>query len=214
MDIYDKSLETLKQIIDSQKEYDFQIVLVGGWAIYAYNPYMKSRDIDLIISKEDYWKLKEFLQSLGFSETYGGHLGKKGFLMLYEGDKIEIDAYDETVAGFDVKVVIKNAIEKKIADKAVNVASITDLITMKLRSSIDRMGTPKGEKDLSDLLAVLDRHYRDINWDVVMGTIGRKEIINVIRIMLSDIKQAQKIYRLDFKRFQGMKKYFKKNRLI
>lgn len=214
MDIYDKSLEILKQITDAQKEYGFQIVLVGGWAIYIYNPYMKSRDIDLIVSKEDYWKLSNFLKSLGFSETHGEHLGKKGFLMLYVRDKIEIDVYDETVAGFDVKTVIENTVEKTIDDKAVNVASITDLTIMKLKSATDRLGSAKGEKDLSDLLAVLDRHFRDIQWKTVTETIGKKEASAIMRLLLSDIEQTHRIYRLDYKRFQEMKKYFRKIKLM
>lgn len=214
MDIYDKSLKILKRIIDAQKEYGFRIVLIGGWAIYAYNPYMKSRDIDLIVSKKDYWKLKEFLKSSGFSETYGEHLGKKGFAMLHQGDKIELDVYNETVAGFNVDRVMENAIQKRVDNKAVNVASITDLTIMKLKSAIDRMGSPKGEKDLSDLLAILDGNYKDINWATLTESITKREIIDVMRILLSDIKQTQKIYRLDLKRFQGIKRYLKKNGLI
>lgn len=214
MDIYDKSLEILKQIIDAQEEHNFKFVLIGGWATWVYNPYMKSRDIDLVVHKADYWKIKNFLLSLGFSESYGGHLGKKGFAMLYEGDKIEIDVYDETVAGFDVMKVIKNAKEKVIEDKIVGVASITDLTTMKLKSAIDRMGSAKGEKDISDLLAILDKHFKDIKWDIIMETIDKKEVANVMRILFSDIKQTQKFYRLNFKKFQEMKKYFKRLMLI
>jgi len=214
MDIYDKSLETLKQIIDAGEEHNFRFVLIGGWATWAYNPYMKSRDIDLVVHKEDYWKMKNFLLSSGFSETYGGHLGKKGFAMLYGGDKIEIDVYDETVAGFDAGKAIKNAVEKVIDDKQVMVASITDLATMKLKSAIDRIGSAKGEKDLSDLLAILDRHFKDINWNLVTETVGKKEITGVMRILFSDIRQSQKFYRMDFKKFREMKKYFKKIKLI
>ncbi len=214
MDIYEKSLEILKQIIDAQTKYDFQIVLIGGWATWMYNPYMKSRDIDLVVEKEDYWKLKNFLESIGFSETYGEHLGKKGFLTLYQGDKIEIDVYDETVAGFNVKKMIKNSKEKEIENKPVMVASVTDLIIMKFRSVIDRIGSAKGEKDLSDLLAILDKHYKDVIWGTVVEGMGKREIINVMRILLSDIKQAQKIYGMDFQRFQEMKRYFKRKDLI
>jgi len=214
MDIYDKSLETLKQIIDAQKEHNFMFVLIGGWAIWAYNPYMKSRDIDLVISKEDFWKLKNFLISLGFSETYGGHLGKKGFAMLYDRDKIEIDVYDETVAGFDAKRVINSAVQKAINAHLVGVASITNLVTMKLKSAIDRTGSAKGEKDLSDLLAILDKYFKNIEWSVVIETVGKKEIAGVMMILFSDIRQSQKFYRMDFGKFMEMKKYFKKFKFI
>ncbi|MBN2014196.1 MAG: nucleotidyltransferase [Candidatus Altiarchaeota archaeon] len=214
MDIYDRSLEVLKQIIDAQERNNFKIVLVGGWAVYAYNPYMKSRDIDLVVGRKDYWRLKEFLLSFGFSETYGEHLDKKGFVMLYQGDKIEIDVYDETVASFDVNTVIENAIKERIDDKKVDIASITDLTIMKLRSVIDRMGSAKGEKDLSDLLAILDENHKNINWSTVTEIVGKKETSNVVRILLSDIKQTHKMYRLDFKRFQKMRKYFKSIKLM
>jgi hypothetical protein len=176
---------------------------------------MKSKDIDLAVKKEDYWKLKNFLTSIGFSETYGEHLGKKGFLMLYQGDKIEIDVYDETVANFDTKRVIENSKERKIEKKLVKVASVTDLVIMKFKSTVDRIGSMKGEKDLSDLLAILDEHYRDIDWEILVEEIGKKEAMNVMRILLSaDIKQTQKIYPLSFQKFQEMKRYFKKRGLI
>ncbi len=214
MDVYEKSLEILRKIIDAQEKNKFQIVLIGGWAAYAYNPYMKSRDIDLVVKKEDYWKLKNFLSSLGFSETYGGHLGKKGFLLLYQGDKIEVDVYDETVAGFGVKRAIENSKEREIENKLVKVASVTDLIIMKFKSAIDRIGSMKGEKDLSDLLAILDKHSQDINWGIVVEEISKKETVNVMRILLSDIKQTQKIYGMDFQKFQEMKRYFRRKDLI
>ena len=204
----------MKKIIDAEEEHNFRFVLIGGWATWAYNSYMKSRDIDIVVRKEDYWKLKNFLLSLGFSETYGGHLGKKGFAMLYGGDKIEIDVYDDTIAGFDSARVIKNAAKKVIDDKPTGVASITDLAIMKLKSAIDRLGSAKGEKDLSDLLAILDKHFKDIDWNVVTETVGKKEIAGVMRILFSDIRQSQKLYRMDFGKFQKMKKYFKKFKFI
>lgn len=214
MDIYEKSLETLKQIIDAQERNNFQIVLIGGWASWVYNPYLKSRDIDLVVKKEDYWKLKKFLSSIGFSETYGEHLGKKGFLMLYQGDKIEIDVYDETVAGFDVKRILKNSQRREIENKVVRVASVTDLAIMKFKSVSDRMGSAKGEKDLSDLLAILDKYYQKINWKKVADDVGKKELTTALKILLSDIKQAQRIYGVNFKHFQGIKKYFRGKRLV
>lgn len=69
MDIYERSYETLKEIVTAQEDYGFETVLIGGWAVYLYNPYMKSRDIDFAIRKEDVWKLDNYLQMAGFSNA-------------------------------------------------------------------------------------------------------------------------------------------------
>ncbi|MCD6476599.1 MAG: hypothetical protein J7K26_00330 [Candidatus Aenigmarchaeota archaeon] len=90
MDMYEKSLEILIKIIENQEKMNYKIYLVGGWAVWIYNPYLKSKDIDFIIKRKDFYKLKNFLISLGFKETSGEHLNKKGFSMLWDNDKIEI----------------------------------------------------------------------------------------------------------------------------
>ncbi len=60
MDIYEKSFSVLKKLTLAQKKYNFSFVLIGGWAVWVYNRYLKSKDVDIIIKPEDFFKLKNF----------------------------------------------------------------------------------------------------------------------------------------------------------
>jgi len=202
MDIYEKSLEILKRLVDSGIDF----YLVGGWAVWCYNPYMKSKDIDIIVTEKDFWKLKDFLLGLGFRET-AKVLEKKGFSMLWNSDKIEIDVYDKKIGKFDIKGLIENSTKKKINSSMVSVISITNLFILKSFTATERMGTAKGEKDLSDLLALLDVYYKDIDWSEL-------EIKDLLKILLKDYKQTTRIYPINLEKYKKIKNYLKKLKLV
>jgi hypothetical protein len=66
--ILGKSLEELKYILNWIKERGEPThapitVLIGGWAVYAYNPYYRSVDIDLVTNKKTKKSLKFFLRT-------------------------------------------------------------------------------------------------------------------------------------------------------
>jgi predicted nucleotidyltransferase len=202
MDIYEKSLEILKKLAESGIEF----YLVGGWAIWCYNPYMKSRDIDLIVKERDSWRLRDFLLDLGFRET-AKVLEKKGFSMMWGDDKIEIDVYDKRIGKYDIKELMEKPAKRKINGKLVSVISITNLFILKSYTAMERLGTAKGEKDLSDLLALLDAHYKDIEW-------SKLEIKDLLQILLKDYKQTTRIYPLSLEKYKNIKNYLKKSKKI
>lgn len=66
--IIEKSLEELRFILNWIREreeptHNPVTVLVGGWAVDAYNPYYGSVDIDLVTNKKTKDKLKFFLRT-------------------------------------------------------------------------------------------------------------------------------------------------------
>ncbi len=66
MDIRDRSEEELARILAylaDRNDGDNPTVLVGGWAVYAYNPYEKSTDIDLVLNSKRRARLLHWLQS-------------------------------------------------------------------------------------------------------------------------------------------------------
>lgn len=202
MDIYEKSLEILKKLAESGIEF----YLVGGWAVWCYNPYMKSKDIDLIIIEKDSWKLRDFLLDLGFRET-AKVLEKKGFSMMWGDDKIEINVYDKRIGKYDIKELIEKPTKRKISGKLVSVISITNLFILKSYTAMERLGTAKGEKDLSDLLALLDAHYKDIEW-------SKLEIKDLLQILLKEYKQTTRIYPLSLEKYKNIKNYLNKLKLV
>ncbi|MCD6476598.1 MAG: hypothetical protein J7K26_00325 [Candidatus Aenigmarchaeota archaeon] len=79
---------------------------------------------------------------------------------------------------------------------------------LKFHSISERLGTAKGEKDLSDLLALIDKFYLDIDWENIPFN---KEIIS---ILFRNYKQASKIYPIEFDKFNKIKKHLKEIGII
>lgn len=213
MDVYEKSYEMLKEIIKAQEDYGFEIVLIGGWAVYSYNPYVKSRDIDLTIRKEDAWKLDNYLQMAGFSKTEGSHLGKKGYSKLFEGDKIEIDVYDEKIGTFPVEKVLARTKERDVEGLKVKCADIAVLITLKLICASERLGTGKGSKDISDLIALLDAGL-EIDWKYVQENVDWKIMTDILKICFASYEVANSAYPISMERYKCLKTGLKRRGLV
>lgn len=207
MDVYEKSLEVLKEIIKNQEKLSFRIALVGGWAVYAFNPYMKSKDIDLLIEKRNFWKLRDFLESLGFRQTVSKPLDKKGFAMLFEDDKIEVDVYDEKIAKFEVEEVFENKRFEtgRINGEKVLVLEKNLLLTLKIFSAIERLGTAKGIKDHSDILALFDRFYPKFDFEFLKSQVNKEQLEKVFRLVFTDYKKIKSIYPIEFLKYQRIK---------
>lgn len=207
MDIYEKSLEILKKIIKNQERLRYKIYLMGGWAVWIYNPYMKSKDIDFIIHKKDFWKIRDLLLDIGFRMT-SDILGKKGFAMLWDDDKIEIDVYDERVGKFNVKNFIKNSVKRKFNHDGIFIVSVSDLLLLKLFAVEERLGSRKGEKDLSDILALLDLYYEEIDFTEM------RKFKEIFRILFRDFKYTSRNYPMKFENFQKIKEHLKNLKIL
>lgn len=199
MDIYDKSLEILEKIVKSQKKYNYKIILLGGWAVWLYNPYMKSKDIDFIIEKRYLWRLSKFIEGIGFRET-SKVLQKHGFSMMWGDDKIELDVYTEKISKWQIHDLINDS--KEI--KGISVLSPTKLFMLKAFTALERQGTAKGEKDFSDIIALLDAEYKNIDFDFVKKHVELKTIFNII---FSSFQVASRLYPIEMKNYRQIKKY-------
>lgn len=209
-DIYEKSQKTLKEIIKAQKKFEFEIVLIGGWAVYRYNPYMKSKDIDFLIKKKDFWKLENFLDSIGFRRT-GEVLEKKGFAMLVGDDKVELDVYDEKIGGLKVKEIFdkKLFVLRNFNGEKVSVVNLNVLTALKMISGSERIGTAKGVKDMSDILALFDKFYDKIDFERVNMLADRARVKQVVSVVFSDYKKIKNLYPMDFLKFEKIRKSLK-----
>lgn len=202
MDVYDKSFGILKKIINSELKYGYKIYLLGGWAVWLYNPYMKSKDIDFIIEKVHLWRLRNFIARLGFKET-SKVLQKHGFAMMWEGDKIELDVYTEKIGKWTIKELIDDFYEIKVT----RVLSPTKLFMLKAFTALERHGTAKGEKDLSDLLAILDAKYDKIDFKFVKKQVDLQAVLSII---LSNFQITSKLYPMSIEKYKEIKRHLGK----
>lgn len=125
-------------------------VLIGGWAAYFHAKHQQSKDIDIIVKEQDYWKLQQYLASVGGEQKESG-LRKYGFKI---GD-VEIDIYTETVG--ELPISPEDIISKRlfIEVEGLKVLSPEALIVLKLVAEKHRHDSHKGLKDRCDILALL-----------------------------------------------------------
>lgn len=122
----------------------FEFALIGGWATWIHARGAKSRDIDIIV---DYPVLAEL--RLNYPVRKNERLRK------YEikADGFDIDIYlphYSTTLAIPPEVVLQRLETRD----GFAVPDVETLLALKLGAWGDRRGTPKGEKDLLDVLAL------------------------------------------------------------
>jgi predicted nucleotidyltransferase len=201
MDIYEVSQETLKEIVDSGAD----VGVIGEWAIWAYNPYKYSMDIDIVLKPGDLWKVRERLLELRFNETSGSHLGKKGFKKALEDGVIEVDVYDEMIGPFKAGDVLRRSVKKKLFGHMTKVASPTDLLILKLHALMERQESVKGQKDISDLIALLLAARGEMDVEKVREAVAKKALKDAIRLLTSSFQQTARFYPLSMAEYKKLK---------
>jgi len=201
MDIYKASQQTLKDLLESGAD----ISVIGGWAVWAYNPYKYSLDIDVVLRPRDLWMIREKLLARGFNETSGGHLGKKGFKKAMEGGVIEVDAYEKAIGPFEASEVLDRSITRELFGRKVRVASPTDLLTLKLYALSDRKESGKGQKDISDLIALLLVARDQVDIDEVKASLPKKALKDAIALLTSSYQQTARFYPLSMAEYKRLK---------
>ncbi len=133
--------KSFKILIKLNKELNF--ILIGGWAIYFYTKQIKSKDIDIIVSFNEFLKLNK--------DT----LRKNEKLKKYEMkiDNVSIDIYVEHYSSFiiPIKEIKKNTIvieNFKLPKKEI-------LLFLKIQAEIERKRSIKGLKDRVDIISLL-----------------------------------------------------------
>jgi hypothetical protein len=206
MDIYDTSKEVVKELLASGTE----IGIIGGWAIWAYNPYKYSMDIDVVLRPGGLWKVREKLLQLGFTETSRGHLGKKGFKKALEVGAIEVEVYDDKIGPFTAEDVLKRSLEKDLFGMMGKVASPTDLTILKVYALTERRESGKGQKDISDLIALLVAVRGEVRVDDLKKAIPKKDLKDAIALLTSSYQQTSRFYPLSMDEYKRLKSALEK----
>jgi len=136
--------------LDEKKKPDSapRAILVGGWAVYAYNPYQGSYDIDLITNSSTRGSLMHLLTSKrGFVKEPDPFSGRKGVVLeTARGRPIRIDfAYRSKTDPFEgtgdelsMSLVTDNSAVVDVGGWRIPLPSRTILIVMKAKAAWDR----------------------------------------------------------------------------
>ncbi|MFA5897373.1 MAG: nucleotidyl transferase AbiEii/AbiGii toxin family protein [Thermoplasmata archaeon] len=210
MDAYERSFLEAQEIARHVPE----VVLIGGWAVWSLNPRLKSRDIDLLVAPKDAWRLDAFLRARGFAETYGRHLGKRGYRLLHEETSIDVDVYDDRIGPYRVEELLDRTVDRDLGGVPVRVLRPTELLALKLRAATDRRGSEKGTKDLADLLAILSAQGDAIDWPAVGERVPKKEIRDGLRTAFADYRTASRLYPMPMGEYRSLKRQLERREVL
>jgi hypothetical protein len=136
--------------LDEKREPDSppRAILAGGWAVYAYNPYQGSYDIDLITNSSTRGSLMHLLTSKrGYVKVPDPFSGRKGVVLeTARGRPIRIDfAYMSRADPFEgtgdelrMSLVTQNSSVVDVGGWRVPLPSRTMLLVMKAKAAWDR----------------------------------------------------------------------------
>lgn len=173
---------------------DHPTVLVGGWAVYAYNPYLKSTDIDLVLSSRRRSTLTSWLRERGYQQVRAQIEGWRGARKSF-GSRltmvVDIAGYSEAHKfegredRLDFSLVKGHSVSHQVAGSKVLIPTQSLLLLYKAKAAYDRNqrlmnGTSpdverdewKLMKDRSDILALIDRVPVTPDWEV--GFLGEE----------------------------------------
>jgi len=173
-------------------------ILIGGWAVYLWTRKLKSRDIDICIDQENFYKL----QSQLLQRNYG--LKRNVRLMKFEaiiGD-VEIDIYTP----FMSKLVVpcSDMFDKKLYSRIerFKVALPETLLLLKAQAAQQRWQAEKGVKDRVDIISLLE--FADIKHDTLKQMLKKYDspgtLLNVIKRTISESRVEYKFLGLTYEK--------------
>lgn len=169
--ITDKSWKLLQTL---RKTYDF--ILIGGWAVFLYTKALKSKDIDLVVEYNELEKFKKELE-----------VGKNDRLKKYEArrQEVEIDIY---IPYYSNPGIAAEEL-KKYAASVEGFKTVTPevLAILKQKALSERVGTPKGRKDLIDLVSLLTLADFDFNeFKSISKSFGLENLTLLVKSILEN----------------------------
>jgi len=173
-------------------------ILIGGWAVYLWTRKLKSRDIDICIDQENFYKL----QSQLLQRNYG--LKRNVRLMKFEAiiSDVEIDIYTP----FMSKLVVpcSDMFNKKLCSRIerFKVALPETLLLLKAQAAQQRWHAEKGVKDRVDIISLLK--FADIKHDTLKQMLKKYDradtLGNVIKRTISESRVEYKFLGLTYEK--------------
>ncbi len=153
-EICEKSFKEMEKFVFHANQLGETPLLFGGWAVYHYNPYAGSRDVDFIVTDEHFETLVDFLVANGYthkevrlfkndiffdlykqSEDIGSEANKLQFNLLYkDAERIYLKRYGSTGGKSEVLI-----------------PKISNLLFFKIHALANR-SVPKDRSDVTALL--------------------------------------------------------------
>jgi len=193
----DETVEKSWQVLNELRNLaDF--VLIGGWAVYLWTKKLKSRDIDLCINQENFYKLQQELQQRN-------HALKRNIrLMKFEAiiDTVEVDIYTPFISKLIVPCldILDNKLYSSI--ELFKVAQPEALLLLKAQAAQQRWHSEKGIKDRVDIISLIK--YADIKKDTLTQMLKKYDqehtLRNTIKRTISESRTEYKLLNLTYEK--------------
>ena len=166
-------------------------VLIGGWAVYLWTHKLKSRDIDLCINQENFYKLQQELLQRNHA------LKRNVRLMKFEAiiDTVEVDIYTPFISKLTVPCldILNNKLYSSI--ELFKVAQPEALILLKAQAAQQRWHSEKGVKDRIDIISLIK--YADLKTDTIKRMLKKYDKEHTLRDTIKrTISESRTEYRL------------------
>ena len=168
--VIDKSFSLLKEL---RRKIDF--ILIGGWAVYFLTGALKSKDIDLIVDFENLARLRDLMS-----------LSKTDFLRKYQArvEGVDVDIYVIHYSKFIIPT--EEIIENTMRAKGFVLPAPEILLILKQEAEKSRRDSVKGQKDRTDILALLASGKVDMGkYEKLLKRYGitsfKKRLLEIIR---------------------------------
>lgn len=173
-------------------------VVIGGWGVYFWTEKLKSRDIDLYVSQEAFYRLQMELQQRGYTLKRNVRLQKFEALI----GNVEVDIYTPFMC--NLVIPCSDLLHEKLYSviEGFNVATPEVLLILKAQAARQRWHTEKGVKDRADLISLLQ--FADIKTDILRGLLGKYDkehiLLEVIRRTVTESKIEYRFLGLTYER--------------
>jgi len=193
----DETTEKSWQVLNELKNLaDF--ILIGGWAVYLWTHKLKSRDIDLCINQENFYKLQQKL-------LQQDHAVKRNIrLMKFEAiiDTVEVDIYTPFLS--KLVVPCQDIINQKLYSSIEHfkTAQPEALLLLKAQAAQQRWHSEKGAKDRTDIISLLQHA------DIKQGTLkqmlkkydSQNTLKNIIKRTITESRTEYKYLNLTYEK--------------
>jgi len=188
-EIFDRSWRVLGELKDFA---DF--VLIGGWGVYMWTKKLKSRDIDIYIDQENFYKLQSELLQRDYALKRNVRLMKFEALI---GD-VEVDIYTPFMSNLAIPCL--DVFNKRLYSliERFKVAIPEVLLLLKAQVAQQRWHAEKGVKDRVDIISLLK--FADIKRDLFEKMLKKYDKQHTLRDV---IKRAIAESRIEYK-FLGL----------
>ena len=189
--------KSFEKLVELSKKYN--VVVIGGWAVYLFTNMHKSKDIDIVIDYDTLFKMKS---------EYA--IEKNDRLKKYEAKlgEFDIDIYLPSYS--KLMLPIKLILEHTKSIKGMTTPTQEVLLILKQGAEINRRDSIKGRKDIIDIITLLIfsgfnfKIYRKLLKDYKLEFLENELIYEIKSFSLKDLKYIG----LNQKEFSKWKKDF------